>query len=274
MSGEWLSAGAFARRSRLSAKALRLYARDGVLVPNQVDPHNGYRRYHVDQLRDARLVRMLRRAGLPIAVVAQVLAAPRPERPGLVEAHWAEAERTFRYQRELVTHLIRTLDGGEDSYPMYEVKVRDIEEQTLLTEQSYVAAAGLREWIVDAALRQLRHADALGGPVGPRVVIYHGEVNEDSDGPVEQALPIAPARAGEAELPWRTEPAHREAYVAVTRAQVRYPDIVSAYDAVERWISDTGHTVAGPPREVYHADPSEGPDDEHVADVAFPIEAR
>jgi effector-binding domain-containing protein len=61
-------------------------------------------------------------------------------------------------------------------------------------------------------------------------------------------------------------------YVAVTQAQVRYPGIGWAYDAVERWISDTGHAVAGPPREVYHGDPSDGPDDEHVVDVALPIE--
>ena len=272
MNDEWMAAGLFARRSRLSAKALRLYAHDGILVPAQVDPLNGYRRYHADQLRDARLIRLLRRAGLPVAQVGQVLAAPHAERAALVEAYWADAERTFLYRRALVAHLSQTLDGAKEKYPMYEIKTRDVTEQTVLTEQSYVTAAGLRDWIVDCGLRQITAAATLGGQTGPRTVIYHGEVDEDNDGPVEQILPISPDRVAEATLATRTEPAHREAYVTVTRAQIRYPDIMSAYDAVENWIGANGRAVAGPPRESYFADPSEGPADEPVADIAFPIQ--
>ena len=272
MSGDWLNAGQFARRARLSAKALRLYARDGVLVPALIDPGNGYRQYHVDQLRDARLVRMLRRAGMPIALVRQVLATPRANRPPLVEAYWADAERVFNYRRELVMHLTRTLNGGEESYPMYQINTRSVAAQSVLTEQANVTAPELRDWIVDSGLRQLAAAAAIGGQTGPRMVVYHGEVSEDSDGPVEQIIPVSPDRIGEATVPTRTEAAHHEAYVTITRAQIQYPDIVSAYDAVEQWISANGRTIAGPPREIYFADPSVGPPDEAVADVAFPIE--
>jgi DNA-binding transcriptional MerR regulator len=40
-----LSIGVFARRSRLSMKALRLYDRRGLLTPADVDPDTGYRRF-------------------------------------------------------------------------------------------------------------------------------------------------------------------------------------------------------------------------------------
>jgi DNA-binding transcriptional MerR regulator len=272
MSGDWLNAGQFARRARLSAKALRLYARDGVLVPAQIDPGNGYRRYHINQLRDARIVRLLRRVGMPLVLVRQVLAAPRPERSALVEAFWADAERMFNYRRELVTHLTRTLNEGEESYPMYEINTRNVAEQTVLTEQANVTVPELRDWIVNSGRRQLAAAAAIGGQTGPRMVVYHGEVSEDSDGPVEQITPVSPDRIAEAAVPTRTEAAHHEAYVTITRAQIQYPDIVSAYDAVEQWIASNGRTIAGPPREIYFADPSVGPSDEAVADIAFPIE--
>lgn len=271
MDSEWLTAGVFAARSRLSPKALRLYAANGVLVPSQVDVSNGYRRYHESQLRDARLVRMLRRAGMPLALVARVLDAPRQDRQSMVEVYWADVERTVTYQRELVGHLSRTLSRGKDMYPMHEIKTREVPEQNVLTEQTHVDAAHLPAWIVKAGSRQLDAAADFGGQVGPSLVIYHGEVNEDSDGPVEVCLPISAQMASSTSLPTRVEPAHREAYTTVTRAQVRYPDIVSAYDAVERWISESGTPVAGPPREAYFADPSTGDDDEPVADVAFPI---
>jgi DNA-binding transcriptional MerR regulator len=268
---EWLSPGAFSRASRLSSKALRLYSRDGLLVPDRVDPLTGYRQYRVDQLQSARLIRLLRRAGLPLALVAEVIASPMPQRKLLVDSFGVQAEREFAFRRDLIAHLSRTLSGAKENYPMYEIKTRDVAEQTVLTEQAYVSVAGLREWIIAAGLRQLDAANTIGGQTGPRMVIYHGEVNEDSDGPVEEATPISPNRAADAALATRIEPAHREAYVTVTRAQVRYPDILTAYDAVERWITENHGVIAGPPREAYFADPSEGPDDEPVAEIAYPI---
>jgi DNA-binding transcriptional MerR regulator len=50
-----MSIGEFARLSRLSAKALRLYYELGLLPPAQVDPDSGYRWYAAGQLDNARL---------------------------------------------------------------------------------------------------------------------------------------------------------------------------------------------------------------------------
>jgi hypothetical protein len=69
----------------------------------------------------------------------------------------------------------------------------------------------------------------------------------------------------------RTEPAHREAYLRITKAQVAFPQILSAYDAVAQWLSERGRNPSGAPREVYFADWSAaGPNDE-VCDIAFPV---
>jgi DNA-binding transcriptional MerR regulator len=70
-----LSIGVFARRSRLSTKALRLYDRLGVLTPAHVDQVSGYRRYRESQLATARLVAMLRRLDMPLSLVAEVVSA-------------------------------------------------------------------------------------------------------------------------------------------------------------------------------------------------------
>lgn len=68
-----LTIGEVARRSGLTASALRFYDREGVLVPADVDPFTGYRRYAVGQVRAARLLASLRRVGMPLAEVALVL---------------------------------------------------------------------------------------------------------------------------------------------------------------------------------------------------------
>ena len=69
-----ISIGEFARRSRLSLKALRLYDDLGVLVPARVDQVSGYRYYDTAQLDEARLVVMLRQLQLPLAAIKELLA--------------------------------------------------------------------------------------------------------------------------------------------------------------------------------------------------------
>ncbi|MCO1657927.1 DNA polymerase III subunit beta family protein [Pseudonocardia humida] len=66
--------GAMARESGLSVSALRFYDGAGVLVPAVVDPRSGYRFYAPDQLVVARLVAGLRRVGMPLAGIREVLA--------------------------------------------------------------------------------------------------------------------------------------------------------------------------------------------------------
>ena len=67
-----LTIGEFARASRLSAKALRLYDELGLLRPARVDPDSGYRFYEPAQLERARLVAWLRRLGMPLARIRGV----------------------------------------------------------------------------------------------------------------------------------------------------------------------------------------------------------
>ena len=67
-----ISIGEFARRSRLSLKALRLYDERGVLVPSRVDQGSGYRYYDVGQVDEARLVVMLRQLQLPLAAIKEL----------------------------------------------------------------------------------------------------------------------------------------------------------------------------------------------------------
>jgi hypothetical protein len=51
---KYLRAGEFGAAARLSPKALRLYAEQGLLVPISVDPATGYRCYDPDKLPRAR----------------------------------------------------------------------------------------------------------------------------------------------------------------------------------------------------------------------------
>ncbi|HEV2779661.1 MAG TPA: MerR family transcriptional regulator [Actinophytocola sp.] len=266
-----LSISVFGRRSRLSLKALRLYDRMGLLPPARVDQPSGYRWYRESQLETARLIAMLRRLDMPLARVGEVLSAPGPRAAELIAAYWDATERRVASQRELAAYLRYTLAGGQEPFGRYEFRVRDVGEQWVLAERRHVRVATLSVWIEATMGRLLAMAGDLGGVVGPAFVVYYGEVNEDSDGPGECCVPIDPAAALPADAPARVEPAHREAYVRLIRAQVEYPQILSAYDALAQWITRHGHTAAGAPREIYFADFRAAQPNDEVCDVAFPI---
>ena len=62
---------------------------------------------------------------------------------------------------------------------------------------------------------------------GQRFVIFHGIVSADSDGPAEVCVPVRHPPEDPAELAWRVEAAHREAFIPVARAHFEIPAIPS-----------------------------------------------
>jgi DNA-binding transcriptional MerR regulator len=257
--GALLTSGEFARRSRLSMKALRLYDRIGLLRPAVVEPGNGYRRYAESQLDTARLIALLRRLDMPLAQIATITATRGPGGAELLDRYWAEVEERLAAQRGLADRLVRSLAGETPTPGPWEVHTREVPEQLVLTEQRLVTIPQL-SWQREAAARLTAVADRHGGPAGPRFVVFHASPTEDVAAPVEVCVPVA-ADPGDAAV--RVEPAHREAYTPVSAGDFEPPRILSVYDTLRRW---AGGRVAGPPREVYSYET--GP----VCDVALPVQ--
>jgi DNA-binding transcriptional MerR regulator len=216
---EEVSIGEFARRSRLSIKALRHYDEVGVLVPARVDETSGYRYYDVAQLESARLVSMMRQIDVPLAEIRELLASDPIDAAAWIAAHWKSVESRHDAHRELADYLVNRLSGKRPV--MYEVHTREIPERRVLCLKRNVDPQGAwalgKEFI--AVLRD-RPLPKMEGREGAMFSIYWGEVSVDSDGPVEWCKPIpedgAMTLASQyPELTLRTEPAHHEAYVAL-----------------------------------------------------------
>jgi DNA-binding transcriptional MerR regulator len=264
-----ITIGVFARRSRLSMKALRLYERHGLLMPARVDEHNGYRYYREQQLGTARLIAQLRRLDMPLADVAAVLAESGQRQAELLNSYWDEVERRVASQRELATHLRMRLSGADPVSTG--IRERDQPERLVITEQRRVGVDELSGWLGQAMWRLAGSAGEYGGMVAPQFVVYHGEVNQDGDGPVEICTPIDPAANVDGAVQIRREPAHHEIYLRLRKAQVGYPQILSAFDSLAAWIAREGLDSSAPPREIYFTDFISATATDEVCDVAFPI---
>lgn len=264
-----MSSGAFAARTRLSRKALRLYDEQGLLRPVEVDPRTGYRSYAPEQVRRARLIGLLRRLDLPLGQIQALLDLDPGTAAKALGETWRTAEDAHAERRRLVRYLQDLLTGKDDA--VYDIQTREVPEQKVLSTQRNITAGDLPGFIDEAYARLFAHLEAGGAPVGGApFVVYHGEVTEDSDGPVEACVPFLGALEPAGTLGIRLEPAHTEAYTRIPKRQVRFPEIMRAYDAVSEWLQHRGERLTLSPREVYFADMAAAGDDDPVADIAFP----
>lgn len=260
-----LSIGEFARLSRLSPKALRLYDELGLLRPAHVDPDTGYRWYAEPQLERARLVTALRRVRVPLAGIRDILALEPAAVAEEIRAYWAGTELEHEAQRQLMGDLVNHLHGEKPT--MYEVTVRDMPARTVLSQLRRIH----QDELLAASRELFIHRLARGGVPRPEGIagapftIYYGQVSGDSDGPVEWCWPVPEEQAeqlaaGFPDLTLRTEPAHQEAFVRQnTPGLGSGTEVELAVEALFAWAVEHQREPAGGVRVLLIFNPANGP---------------
>jgi len=258
-----LLAGAFAAAARLSPKALRLYAEQGLLLPASVDPSTGYRFYAPDQLPRARLIGRLRRLGLPLARIG-FLADLDPDARALELRGW------LRTQRELLDETAAVIDGldsgAADAELVESVALREVKAAKVLCRGRRIDSTVLPEFIATAQ-RDIRDhlRDSGAGADGTMLVSFQELVTADSEGFVEVAVVFGGGVEPVDDLYIRLVPAHTEAYLPVPEKYEDLPLILRVYDTVEAWIDTrSGWMGTGHPYEIY-------PGTKARFDVAYPV---
>jgi DNA-binding transcriptional MerR regulator len=241
---EEISIGEFARRSRLSLKALRLYDERGVLLPSRVDQASGYRYYDTAQLDEARLVVMLRQLQLPLATIKELLACDPADAAARIAEYWRGAEAAHDDRRVLADYLVNRLCGKRSA--MYEVATREMPERSLLCLKRNVDEQGLwafgKEYI---AIFRERPRPKIEGREGASFCVYWVWPSADCDGLIEWCTPV-PAAGADAlaehypELTLRTEPAHRELFVPLPSTPASGVHIQLAVESLQAWLQEHG----------------------------------
>ncbi|CAN5392617.1 MerR family transcriptional regulator [soil metagenome] len=264
--------GEFGRLTRLTTKALRIYDETGLLRPAEVDSRNGYRRYAADQLQTARLIGLLRGADVSLAEIASVLSDIESSvdlATGRLENFLCRIEASHSSRRVLILHIQALIRHKES--PMFDTETRHVPAQRVMSMQRRLHAHETDSFVAQAKAAFAEHlGDSV--PIGPFTLIFHGIVDNESDGPIEAVLGCASDVTPTELIGIRTEPAHDEAFTRITKAQWAYPAILAAYDAVA--CSPEARARAGSSlscREVYVAEPDSVGDGDVLCDIAFPL---
>lgn len=268
-----MTIGAFAERTRLSPKALRLYDRLGLLPPARTDPASGYRFYREDQVAGAQLVGLLRRLGMPLPVIADIAAKPPGEAAEAVAGYWAGVESVMADRRVLVSYIQARLTGADMA--KYDVQTRSIPERTLLSVSQHLHAGETDAFFGEAFTRLRSAGPGMAGIAGCPFLVFYGEVSDDSDGPLELCRPVAPGSAADpaatAGIQRRVEPAHDEVFIRLAMKDMGWPALAPAADALEAWIREQRREPAGALRQVLIADQRTATPDTLVCDLSVPL---
>lgn len=263
-----LSIGDFSRATNLTVKTLRYYHRVGLLEPDDVDPHTGYRRYTTDQIPAAQIIRRFRDLDMPVEQVHAVLATPDIAlRNKLIAEHLQHLEDQLTRTHAAVTSL-RDLLQPSEAAP--EVTRRQIPATAAAAISDTIDTSDAFVWL-EGALGEL-HAIAaaqrltLTGPAGG---IFANEIFTEDRGRATIYLPCA----GDVRAMGRTAPIVVPATeLAIIEHRGPHLDIDLSYGALATYVA--GHAVAvdGPIREFYLTGRQETTDESQWrTEIGWPI---
>lgn len=259
-----LSIGQFAKRCRLSIKALRHYDRVGLLSPAHVDERSGYRYYDTSQSSRAVTIAMLRGLDVPLAAIRQLLDGA--EIGATLEAERQRFERE-RQQKTMALRAIEQMIRAEALLP-YDVRTRHEPARRMVSmtiETTY-------EWHVpDTTALVFRLFDALHAAGLPVEAPVMGRTRAEGDALQVAALaPLAcdtaPDEASVEEL--------AGGEVAWTVHRGAYEALGLAHHALHAWAQSHEREVRDDVLEIYLDDPRTVAPEALRTEVLLPLVTR
>lgn len=270
-----ITIGEFSRLTQLPVKTLHHYHEVGVLVPAEVDPATGYRRYAPEQVAAAQLVRRLRDVRMPPAEIRAVLRAGELDREAGIAAHLDRLHRELTETATAVASLRALMAAGPGPA---QVLLREVPAQAVVAASAVVERTDITSWFstvyprLFAALNHLRVA-----PAGPGGALYGAGWYSDDGGLVTAYQPVGAAPTGEPvplddEVRLATVPGGR---FAVALHAGPFSEIDLTYGDLGRHVLRTGTGGDGPVREVYLVTPADTADPaQWRTEIHWPVQSE
>jgi DNA-binding transcriptional MerR regulator len=245
-----LSIGDFARATQLSVKTLRNYHESGLLEPAEIDRHSGYRRYEIEQIPTAQVIRRFRNLDMPLEEIRAVLSAPSiAERNELIASHLRRLEHNLARTQNAVASLRDLLEPATGSR---DITHRNVPSTLTAAISEVIDVRDASQWYQGAlgelyATLSAQEIDA-SGPAGG---MYSDELFADERGQATVFVPTASEVKPMGRVTSLTVP-------AIELATIVHPGshegVDRAYGALATYVTEHAMAVAGPIREYYLVD--------------------
>jgi DNA-binding transcriptional MerR regulator len=245
-----LPIGDFARATHLSVKTLRFYHQSGLLEPDEIDSNTGYRRYGIDQIPTAQVIRRFRELDMPLTDIRAVLLAPDvATRNDLIAAHLRRLEKGLARTRSTVTSLRELLEHPEASVT---IAHRTVDETMSAAITEIVDVKDAMTWYQGALGELYATLSAQGRePSATAGGIFSNELFTDERGIATVFVPCRPSVQQMGRVTSLVVPAIE---LATTVHMGPHNGIDREYGALASYVAEHALAVAGPIREYYLVD--------------------
>ena len=259
-----LKIGEFSKLGSVTVKALRHYARLGLLRPAWTDRFSGYRYYTLQQLPRLNRILALKDLGFSLEQIAGLVNedVPVEQLRGMLLRKQKELETRLRAEQnrlEWVAARLSQLESGGEPLASAAVLVKRAPALPVAAVRAVCPAPDRLNECLDAAARELSAwlAEWAVDAEGPWMAVYPAAEYRERDIPFEVAVEVAPGvvRRGPADpagrIHYRTLfPAELACLVHAGPAET----LGGAYTALYAWMEAHRRRPAGPARELHLRD--------------------
>lgn len=270
-----LSIGEFSNICKVSTKTLRYYAEIGLILPDEINPENGYRYYSIEQLETMLLINRLKSYNFSLEEIKTILEESQDEKLYLA---------LTRKKKEIgkqVQELEKTLDQlNDDISNLKQGKsimsyLENIDVQ--LTEVSRMYLLSIRKMVLEYefaeeygnCFRKLfrKITDDKLTMVAPPMVLFHSAEFSPFGLDTEFAIPVKEYVTGT-----------RDFYPGLCLKTVlygSYSSLSSVYTKQREWAEKEGYECSNALYEVYVTDPSQvSKESDLITEIYYPVKKK
>jgi len=253
-----LAIGDFSRATQLSVKMLRHYHQIGLLEPVDVDRASGYRRYSIDQISTAQIIRRFRALEMPLDEIRTVMGTTDIRRRNeMINAHLMRLESQLAHTKRAVESLRELLEPG----PAAEGRIgyRRVEATEAVAISEVVNLSDALTWVQGALAELYATVTAQGARIrGTAGGIFADELIANERGLATVFVPFAGDIRRTGRLTELVVPAAE--LVTVVHAG-SYHDFDLAYGALATHVAQHAISVDDPIREYFLVGPQDTRDE-------------
>ena len=272
-----LSIGEFSNICKVSTKTLRYYAEIGLILPDEINPENGYRYYSVEQLETMLFINRLKSCNFSLEEIKAVLEADELQEEKLCQ----ELTRKKKEMARQVTEFQKTLNQLNDDISVLkqgksimsyleniDVQLVEVPKMYLLSIRKMLTESEIAEEYGNCFHKIFRKIadDNLTVPAPP-MVLFHSDDFSPFGLDIEFAVPVKEYITGTRDF--------HPGLCLKTVVHGSYSGLSSVYTKQREWAEKEGYENNNALYEVYVTDPSQTADESGlITEVYYPVKKK
>ncbi|MHA1275169.1 MAG: MerR family transcriptional regulator [Promethearchaeota archaeon] len=275
-SNEQISIGRFSLMTRLSIKALRLYDKKGILVPEFKDNITGYRYYSIPQIEQGIKIKILTQLGFGLNDISDILKSVETKNELKLKEIFEKKLHQTRLEIKRLKKIEEILLNNKPMEVLYmnvsEPLIKKVPKLRIISKRKKGVYGETILKLIGEIMQQIFNPDNQRLNVkiaGPIMFISHDKEYKEHDADIEVAVPITGKITADDDFEIKFLPECEVISVIYTGP---YENLNLGYQKVFDYALKNKLKIQGLSREIYLNNPQDTEPDKLMTEIQLPIE--